>query len=117
MDMHRYQQRMVAMAAQAWPDDATRTDMGDKLIARLCEETGELAQAVRRMGRTRWGHIGETEGGVEAVAEEIGDVLFLVARIAALAGTDLAVAAERSRAKMVDRMNLLAIPLPPDLPE
>lgn len=58
MDFADLQDRTAHLASRAWPYDATGIDLGDSLIARLAEETGELARAVRRYGGERWGHPG-----------------------------------------------------------
>lgn len=100
----RLQHEATRLAAIIWPDDRPGVPLADALIARLCEETGELAQAVRRHGRLRFGHGDEVSGTELDVLEELGDVLFLLARIADLAGVELGDAAVAVVEKIQRRM-------------
>ena len=70
----------------------------------LTEEVGELARALRKMRGQRWGHDDESVGSTENVMEELGDVLFLLARISVRTGTDLGDAATAVLGKIERRM-------------
>ena len=70
----------------------------------LTEEVGELARALRKMRGQRWGHDDESVGSTENVMEELGDVLFLLARISVRTGTDLGDAAAAVLGKIERRM-------------
>lgn len=66
-------------------------------LARLTEETGELARAMETLFGSRVPKPGEDPGTPE---EEIGDMLFVLAVIAGQTGVDLARAAEATLAKV-----------------
>lgn len=98
------QRRAAELAAAAWPDDQPSPELGDALVAQLAEETCEVAQAVRRFWRKWWGRNGETMATAIDVEEELGDLLFVAARIADLCGVSLGAAAYRAVAKFEDRL-------------
>lgn len=87
--LEQFKQEVTELAAQAFPHDVRGPQLADSLVARLCEETGEVAGEVRRYWRKRWGHPDEAQASSADVAAEIGDLLFLVARLADLCGVDL----------------------------
>lgn len=105
MNVSEFQIAATALAAIAWPDeknDPGRLDaeLGDK----LAEEVGELAKVCRRHGshRTHWRN---AEQMTDAdVLDEVGDVLFVLARRAALHGIDLGAAADRALGKFHARL-------------
>lgn len=99
-----FKEQATQLAAQAFPHDDPGPQLADSLIARLCEEAGEVAQAVRRHTRKRWGHEGEEPGSSQAVAEEIGDLLFVTVRLAALCGVNLDQAQEAVLTKFRQRL-------------
>jgi NTP pyrophosphatase (non-canonical NTP hydrolase) len=103
-NFHDFQDRVRTLSAQAWPDYQPGPDLAAYLVALLCEETGELAQAVRKLGERRWGHPDEHPGSADAVLKELGDVLFLAARLADLAGVRLEDAARGVLAKIEARL-------------
>jgi NTP pyrophosphatase (non-canonical NTP hydrolase) len=70
----------------------------------LTEELGELARALRKLGVKRWGHEDEAIGSKEDVAEELGDLLFLIARVALITGVDLDDAAFAAIGKIERRL-------------
>lgn len=78
--------------------------MAARLLSLLLEEAGELAQAVRKTTGPRLGHPGEAGATIEHVEDELGDVLFLLARIALATGVDLERAAARVVAKIERRI-------------
>lgn len=43
-ELDQLQQRAAELAAAAWPDDRPSPELGDSLIGRLAEETGEVAR-------------------------------------------------------------------------
>ncbi|MBC9783524.1 hypothetical protein H1S01_03230 [Heliobacterium chlorum] len=92
------------LAAQIFLNDKPGKILGDQLTARLCEEVGELARAVRRFGCHRIGHPDEKPGTTDEVIDEIGDVLFLTARIAELCDVKLSEAAGKVIIKLEQRM-------------
>lgn len=71
----------------------------------LTEELGELARALRKLGSTRWGHEDEAVGSKEDVVEELGDLLFLLARVALITGVNLEDAASAVVGKIERRLN------------
>jgi len=103
-ELVEFQKRTFDLAQEAWPDDKPSRELADALSARLFEEGGELSRAVRRYGRKRFGHPGEGEGTAQEVADEIGDVLFLLARIANLCKIPLDYAAQKVIDKITDRL-------------
>lgn len=103
----RFQSRINAIAARAFPDDvhAERRILKDQLIARLAGEMGELAGATQSFeGRPLSPEKRATPSDIEM---EIGDCLILLARIAStyrLSFYDCALQAEqkfRERASIV----------------
>lgn len=96
-----FQSRVLDLSQRAWPEDKPGQALADSLSARLFEEGGELSRAVRQYGRERFGHPGEGKGTAEEVADELGDVLFLVARVANLYNIPLDWAAQ----KVVDKVS------------
>ncbi|NLN26666.1 MAG: nucleotide pyrophosphohydrolase [Firmicutes bacterium] len=88
-------QTRVASITKGW----TKSDL-EYLMLLLTEEVGELARSVRTLGTTRWGHEEEGEGSEEQILEELGDVLFLIARIASGAGVDL----NEATVKVIDKI-------------
>lgn len=109
-DINVFQAAAAALASQAWPDDRPGPEHSNKLIARLTEEMGELARSVRKHGRVRSGHPGEAPGTREAVLDELGDCLFLLARIAELAGVTLGDAGAVVLAKVQGRIKHTTTP-------
>lgn len=87
--LEQFKREVTDLAKQAFPNDVKGPQLADSLIARLCEETGEVAGEVRRYWRKRWGHGDEARAASADVAAEIGDLLFLVVRIADLCNVDL----------------------------
>lgn len=59
---------------------------------------------MRRFWRKRWGHNGEAMATAIDVEEELGDLLFVAARIADLCGVSLSAAADRAVEKFEDRL-------------
>lgn len=82
MDLASFQKEVAALT-DSWADKKP------ELLMYLTEEVGELARALRKVGAKRWGHEDEEAGSLEDVTEELGDVLFLLARIALISGIDL----------------------------
>lgn len=104
MKLSDLERHASSLASQAWPEDRNNPHLADCLIARLVEETGELAQAVRLLAGPRLGHPGEEAGSIERVEDEIGDVLFVVARLALATGASLERAAQRAIGKIERRI-------------
>lgn len=98
------QQATASLADRAWPEDRDNPHLADCLIARLAEETGELAQAVRLLAGPRPGRPGEMAATLAEIEDELGDCLFLLARIANATGASLEVAAQRVIAKIERRI-------------
>lgn len=103
--LNTFQSFAVALAAQAWPDDRPSPALADSLISLLCEEVGELARATRKLHRgRRLGHQGEAPGTAAEVLDELGDCLFLLARIADLSEVSLEDAAVGVLQKVMRRI-------------
>lgn len=103
VELESFKQRVVDLASRAWPEDRPSASMADSLVAVLCEESGELARAVRSHWERRWGHPEETSATADNVTEEIGDLLFILARISQLCGVSLDDAATVVQDKISDR--------------
>lgn len=71
----------------------------------LTEEMGELVHAIRKSRGTRWGHENETPGSTNAITEELGDVLFLMARVSLILDIDLGEAASNVLQKIEQRIS------------
>lgn len=99
-----FQQEVIRLAAEAFPNDKPGPQLADSLIARLCEESGEVAGVVRRHWQNRWGHGDEERASASAVASEIGDLLFVTVRLAALCSVNLEDAQDAVLAKFRDRL-------------
>lgn len=104
MELADLEESAASLAPKAWPQDRDNPHLTDCLIARLAEETGELAQAVRLLAGPRMGHPGEAAGSIEQVEDELGDVLFVAARIALATGASLERAAQRVVVKIERRI-------------
>ena len=91
-----YQQRSRATAV--YPG------AGDNLLyptLGLCGEAGEVAEKVKKMVRDDAGVL--TPQRREALAKELGDVLWYVAQVATEAGLDLSVVAGTNLEKLLSR--------------
>ena len=96
MDISEYQRRSRATAV--YPD------AGDNLAypaLGLCGEAGEAAEKVKKAMRDDGGVL--TEDRREALAAELGDVLWYVAQLATEAGLDLDTIAGENLAKLLSR--------------
>ena len=96
MDISEYQRRSRATAV--YPD------AGDNLAypaLGLCGEAGEAAEKVKKAMRDDGGVL--TEERREALAAELGDVLWYVAQLATEAGLDLGEVAGDNLAKLLSR--------------
>ena len=97
----KYQTEVYRLASQVWGD---KQETGNDLIARLCEEVGELAQAIRKYEEgVRFGHQ-EKPGTKETIEDELADVMFMVGRISNAYSLDLDRVMERSIAKIEGRI-------------
>lgn len=106
MHFKAFQFEARQLAAKAWTKDLKRSvdEQADRLIARLAEETGELSQALRKYYEgTRFGHQ-EIPGTRDAIKDELGDGLFLYARIANLYDIDLEESVQMVLAKIEGRI-------------
>jgi NTP pyrophosphatase (non-canonical NTP hydrolase) len=92
-------QKQVDRLTSSWSDARP-----ESLMMLLTEELGELARALRKLGVKRWGHEDEAIGSKEDVAEELGDLLFLIARVALITGVDLDDAAFAAIGKIERRL-------------
>lgn len=104
MELYDLERSAASLAPLAWPEDRDNPHLADCLIARLAEETGELAQAVRLLAGPRMGHPEEAGGSIEQVEDELGDCLFVLARLALATGASLEAAAQRVVAKIERRI-------------
>jgi len=104
MKLSDLERHASSLASQAWPEDANDPALVPRLVALLLEESGELAQAVRLLAGPRMGHPGEVAGTIEHVEDELGDVLFVLARIALATGASLDRAAQRVIGKIERRI-------------
>jgi len=96
VDISEYQRRSRATAV--YPD------AGDNLAypaLGLCGEAGEAAEKVKKAMRDDGGVL--TEDRREALAAELGDVLWYVAQLATEAGLDLGEVAGDNLAKLLSR--------------
>lgn len=75
------------------------------LALHLGEETGEVARCIRKLTGTREGHPNEVPISNKKLAEELGDVLFVVTRIANRYGIFLHECMNEVSAKLVQRFN------------
>jgi NTP pyrophosphatase (non-canonical NTP hydrolase) len=81
-------QEEVARLTDSWSDAKLVT-----MNLLLTEEIGELARAIRKLGTKRWGHEDESVGSKDNIVEELGDILWLLARISIISDVSLAEAA------------------------
>jgi NTP pyrophosphatase (non-canonical NTP hydrolase) len=96
MRFSEYQQRSRATAV--YPD------AGDNIVypaLGLCGEAGETAEKVKKAIRDDGGTL--TEERREAIAAELGDVLWYAAQLATEAGLELEEIAEANLAKLASR--------------
>lgn len=101
MHFNYYWQSVNYLAQMVW---GTKTETGNDLVARLCEEAGELAQAIRKYEEgVRFGH-DESPGTKEAIYDELQDLLFMTARIAIAYGFNLNDVAKESLRKIYRRI-------------
>ena len=83
---------------------------GDNLLyptLGLCGEAGEVAEKVKKMVRDDGGEL--TAQRREALAAELGDVLWYVAQLATEAGLDLGEVAEANLVKLRSRQERAAL--------
>jgi NTP pyrophosphatase (non-canonical NTP hydrolase) len=83
---------------------AVYPDAGDNLLyptLGLCGEAGEVAEKVKKMVRDDGGHLSPERR--QALAGELGDVLWYVAQLATEAGLDLDELAAANLAKLRSR--------------
>jgi NTP pyrophosphatase (non-canonical NTP hydrolase) len=92
-------QQNVSDLTKYWTDATL-----ESILVLLTEELGELARAVRKLGVKRWGHEDEAIGSRQDVSDEVGDVLFLLARIANITGVNLEDGAVSVLAKIEARL-------------
>lgn len=104
MMLNDLERAAASLAARAWPEAVGDPALAPRLLSLLLEEAGELAQAVRLLAGPRRGHPGEAAASIEQVEDEIGDVLFLLARIALATGASLETAAWRVIGKIERRI-------------
>lgn len=102
--LEQFKEEATRLAAAAFPADEPGPQLADSLIARLCEESGEVAREVRRYWKHRWGHENEERSSSRDVTEEIGDLLFVTVRLAALCGVNLDEAQEAVLVKFRQRL-------------
>ena len=96
MELADYQGRSRATAVYpAAGDNLTYPALG------LCGEAGEVAEKVKKMIRDDGGELNEARR--EALAGELGDVLWYVAQLATEAGLDLDEVAAGNLAKLESR--------------
>ena len=96
MDLSQYQAR--ARATAVYPQ------AGDNLLyptLGLCGEAGEVAEKIKKMVRDDAGRL--TDERRDALAKELGDVLWYLAQIATEADLDLDVVAEANLEKLSSR--------------
>ena len=96
MDLSQYQAR--ARATAVYPQ------AGDNLLyptLGLCGEAGEVAEKIKKMVRDDAGRL--TDERRDALAKELGDVLWYLAQIATEADLDLDAVAEANLEKLSSR--------------
>ncbi len=94
-------QQNVDRLTRSWSDKKA-----EFMMLLLTEEVGELARAIRKTDKQRLGHENEAAGSRQDIVEELGDVLFLLARISLIAGVDLGDAAQAVLEKIARRIAL-----------
>lgn len=102
-----FQSTATSLAQRAWPqqNQAIRTpELRDAILARLLEENGELAGALRNYDGRDLRPLDHPKGDLAAIEDEMGDVLFLLARLANLYGVSMEDAARRAVTKMEARL-------------
>ncbi|WP_374712261.1 MazG nucleotide pyrophosphohydrolase domain-containing protein [Symbiobacterium terraclitae] len=104
MRLDGLQQRTADLSERAWPDWSADPAIAARLLALMLEEAGELAQVVRKRAGPRLGHPGEAAATLAEIEDELGDCLFLLARIANATGASLEAAAKRVTAKIERRI-------------
>ena len=98
MRLSEYQERSRATAI--YPD------AGDNLLyptLGLCGEAGEVAEKVKKMVRDDGGRLSAERR--EAIAKELGDVLWYLAQLATEAELDLELIAEENIEKLLSRQS------------
>ena len=83
---------------------AVYPDAGSNLLyptLGLCGEAGEVAEKIKKMVRDDGGVLGDERR--DALAKELGDVLWYVAQLASEAGLDLDAIAEANLEKLLSR--------------
>lgn len=111
-ELARKAETIERLARSVWPDESGKA-LDRTLFAQLLEEVGELCGACRSV----WGRDvrPSVKGSREHVEEELGDVLWLLLRIATLHGVDPLVAADRAIAKFVSRAQAAGYKLDMDM--
>ena len=90
--MRWFLQQVWDFALKAWPHETPGQELNLAFTAKLLEEAGEAAREVFRLGKPR--RLDEAAGTTEDLATEIGDVIFVLARLANVNGIDLGMAGE-----------------------
>jgi NTP pyrophosphatase (non-canonical NTP hydrolase) len=99
VELSAFQQKVSNLTA-TWTDPKEPANT-EAIVMLLTEEFGELVRAIRKTRGERSGHPGEGVGSSEDVAAELGDVLFLLARLALVSGVEM----ETAAATVIEKIN------------
>ena len=100
MDLSTFQSQVGELTA-TWTDPKS-IENTESIVMLLTEEFGELSRAIRKSRGARSTHPDEAPGSPDDVVDELGDVLFLLARLALVSGVDL----DRAGSLVIDKIRL-----------
>lgn len=100
MDLKEYNEKaIVTLTSHYAYGDITPQMMG--LVLGLAGESGEVTEKIKKILRDKSGVLSDDDR--HAIVKELGDVLWYVAAIAHLLGSDLETVAQKNLDKLADR--------------
>lgn len=100
MDLNTYNEKAIKTLTTNYAyGDITPQMMG--LVLGLAGESGEVTEKIKKLLRDKKGVLAENDK--ESIVKELGDVLWYVAAIAHLLGSDLDTVASQNLKKLADR--------------